>query len=50
MNKFFLRWNDLWLNEGFARYMQFIGTNRVRPTWKMVRLVTWSTFLDVGHS
>ena len=24
------------LNEGFARYMQFIGTNSVMPGWKMV--------------
>ena len=29
-------WNDLWLNEGFARYMQFVGTNAVRPQWDMV--------------
>ena len=29
-------WNDLWLNEGFARYMQFVGTHAVRPEWNMV--------------
>ena len=29
-------WNDLWLNEGFARYMQFVGGNLIRPDWNMV--------------
>ena len=28
-------WSDLWLNEGFARYMENVGTNSIRPTWKM---------------
>ena len=24
-------WTDLWLNEGFASYTEFIGTNYVSP-------------------
>ncbi|XP_068084740.1 glutamyl aminopeptidase isoform X3 [Anabrus simplex] len=28
-------WNELWLKEGFARYMQFYATSKVLPTWEM---------------
>jgi len=26
-------WDDLWLNEGFASYMEYKGTNAAEPTW-----------------
>ncbi|XP_012148075.1 suppressor of ER stress-induced death [Megachile rotundata] len=29
-------WTDLWLNEGFASYVEYIGINAVEPTWKIL--------------
>ncbi len=34
----FARWDDLWLNEGFARIMEYVGTAHVMPEWDMVRI------------
>ncbi|CAF4239646.1 unnamed protein product [Rotaria sp. Silwood2] len=28
-------WDDLWLNEGFAKWMEFVATNKVNPTWDL---------------
>ena len=28
------RWNNLWLSEGFARYMEYIGTDFYKSNWK----------------
>jgi len=28
-------WNNLWLKEGFATYMQYVGSNYVEPSWEM---------------
>ncbi|XP_071631576.1 aminopeptidase N-like [Temnothorax longispinosus] len=29
-------WTDIWLNEGFATYMEYIGVNALEPTWRML--------------
>lgn len=29
-------WNDLWLNEGFASYVENVGSNFVEPDWNML--------------
>ncbi|KAG1678936.1 Aminopeptidase N [Nymphon striatum] len=28
-------WDDLWLNEGFASYVEYLGLDAVHPEWKM---------------
>lgn len=33
-------WNDLWLNEGFASYMEYVAVDHIFPQWNI-----WSDFL-----
>ncbi|XP_068202064.1 aminopeptidase N-like [Palaemon carinicauda] len=39
-------WEDLWLNEGFATYMEFVGLENAEPTWKMEEQFLISTLHD----
>ncbi|XP_062585470.1 uncharacterized protein LOC134247152 isoform X2 [Saccostrea cucullata] len=35
-------WDDLWLNEGFATFIEYLGADYVRPEWKIMELFTVS--------
>lgn len=32
-------WDDLWLNEGFASYVEYLGVDYVHPDWQKVSLI-----------
>lgn len=39
------QWTHLWLNEGFARYLQFLAVDYLFPEWKM-----FDIFVDLVYS
>jgi len=40
-------WSDLWLNEGFASYVEFIGTNHAEPSYEMFQQIVTDDVQDV---
>lgn len=39
-------WSDIWLNEGFATYVQYIGMNSVFPEWKYMELAIFRDMMS----
>ncbi|NXJ94602.1 AMPE aminopeptidase, partial [Corythaixoides concolor] len=40
-------WDDLWLNEGFATYFEFLGTNAAEPDWQMLEQILTEDVLPI---
>ncbi|CAH1790157.1 unnamed protein product [Owenia fusiformis] len=40
-------WDDLWLNEGFASYVEYLGVDFVHPEWKMMEQFVVEDLEDV---
>ncbi|CAH8454237.1 unnamed protein product [Schistosoma rodhaini] len=43
-------WDNLWLNEGFATYMEYIGVQSLHPEWKVDELFILDELIHVLRS
>ena len=42
-------WDDLWLNEGFASFAEYLGVHRIFPEWDMMdQFIRSKTFPALG--
>ncbi|NXO53182.1 AMPN Aminopeptidase, partial [Aramus guarauna] len=40
-------WNDLWLNEGFASYVEYLGADSAEPSWNLKDLMVLNELYTV---